>query len=136
MILVMASERVANETRLAPATAEVARLKAVEKSANERIANLTSLVKVREHPNAANVPNGCASQSTGRPGKGQSQSSADAAPGRSCLTGRRLIPQLHLSDHASSKSQESEAESVAIRGDTTRSHRPILCSSDPASGEV
>lgn len=46
MILAMAREQAANETRLAAAAAEVARLKAVEKSANERIANLTSILKV------------------------------------------------------------------------------------------
>ncbi|UVK43763.1 hypothetical protein BPNPMPFG_005596 [Mesorhizobium sp. AR07] len=48
MILAMASERAANEAQLAAATAEVARLTAVERSANERIANLTSIVKVLE----------------------------------------------------------------------------------------
>ncbi|MGX5805298.1 IS66 family transposase [Bradyrhizobium sp. Arg314] len=44
MILAMASERVANQAQLAAATAKVARL--VKRSANERIANLTSIVKV------------------------------------------------------------------------------------------
>ncbi|MER8467619.1 hypothetical protein NKH02_33020 [Mesorhizobium sp. M1396] len=48
MILAMASEQAANEAQLAAATAEVARLMAVERSANERIANLTSIVKVLE----------------------------------------------------------------------------------------
>ncbi|PBB98892.1 IS66 family transposase [Mesorhizobium sp. WSM3862] len=48
MVLAMASERAANEAQLAAATAEVARLTAVERSANERIANLTSIVKVLE----------------------------------------------------------------------------------------
>jgi transposase len=48
MILAMASERAANEAQLAAATAEVARLTALERSANERIANLTSIVKVLE----------------------------------------------------------------------------------------
>ncbi|MGT2441222.1 IS66 family transposase (plasmid) [Ensifer adhaerens] len=46
MILAMAEERAANEARLAAAAAEVERLKAVEKSANERIANLTAILKV------------------------------------------------------------------------------------------
>lgn len=46
MILAMAREQAANETRLAAAAAEVERLKAVEKSANERIANLTAILKV------------------------------------------------------------------------------------------
>jgi len=46
MILAMAREQAANETRLAAAAAEIARLEAVEKSANERIANLTSILKV------------------------------------------------------------------------------------------
>lgn len=53
MILSMAREQAASEARIAVAEvriaaseAEVARLKAVEKSANERIANLTSILKV------------------------------------------------------------------------------------------
>jgi len=46
MILAMAREQAANETRLAAAAAEVERLKAVEESANERIANLTAILKV------------------------------------------------------------------------------------------
>ncbi|WP_436004470.1 transposase domain-containing protein, partial [Rhizobium sp. LjRoot30] len=46
MILAMAREQAANEARLATAAAEIARLEAVEKSANERIANLTSILKV------------------------------------------------------------------------------------------
>jgi transposase len=46
MISAMAREQAANEARLAAATAEIARLEAVEKSANERIANLTSILKV------------------------------------------------------------------------------------------
>ena len=46
MILAMAREQAANEARLATATAEIARLEAVEKSANERITNLTSILKV------------------------------------------------------------------------------------------
>ena len=46
MILAMAREQAANEARLATATAEIARLEAVERSANERIANLTSILKV------------------------------------------------------------------------------------------
>jgi transposase len=45
MILAMAREQAANEARLATATAEIARLEAVERSANERIANLTSILK-------------------------------------------------------------------------------------------
>src|SRR3546814_2618221 len=52
-ILSMAREQVASEARIAVAEAQVAaseaevtRLKAVEKSANERIANLTSILKV------------------------------------------------------------------------------------------
>lgn len=48
MVLAMASERAANEAQLAAATAEVARLTAVERNANQRIANLTSIVKVLE----------------------------------------------------------------------------------------
>lgn len=46
MVLAMAREQAANEARLAAAAAEIARLQAVEKSANERIANLTSILKV------------------------------------------------------------------------------------------
>lgn len=46
MILAMAREQAAKETRLVAAAAEIARLEAVEKSANERIANLTSILKV------------------------------------------------------------------------------------------
>jgi transposase len=53
MVLSMAREQAASEARIAVAEAriaaseaEVARLKAVEKSANERIANLTSILKV------------------------------------------------------------------------------------------
>jgi transposase len=46
MIRAMALEQAANETRLAAAAAEIARLQAVEKSANERIANLDSILKV------------------------------------------------------------------------------------------
>ncbi|MER8549272.1 MULTISPECIES: IS66 family transposase [unclassified Mesorhizobium] len=53
MILSMAREQAASEARIvvaeariAASEAEVARLKAVEKSANERIANLTSILKV------------------------------------------------------------------------------------------
>ena len=45
MISAMAREQAANEARLAAATAEIARLEAVEKSANERITNLTSILK-------------------------------------------------------------------------------------------
>src|SRR3546814_11009584 len=57
MILSMAREQVASEARIAVAEAQVAaseaevtRLKAVEKSANERIANLTSILKVLQRP--------------------------------------------------------------------------------------
>jgi transposase len=46
MISAMAEERAANEARLAAAATEIARLEAAEKSANERIANLTSILKV------------------------------------------------------------------------------------------
>lgn len=46
MVLAMAEERAANEARLAAAATEIARLEAVEKSANERIANLTSILRV------------------------------------------------------------------------------------------
>lgn len=46
MISAMAEERAANEARLVAAQAEITRLEAVEKSANERIANLTSILKV------------------------------------------------------------------------------------------
>jgi transposase len=55
MVLSMARERAASEARIAVAEAriaaseaEVARLQAVEKSANERITNLTSILKVLE----------------------------------------------------------------------------------------
>lgn len=46
MILAMAREQAVNEARLAAAAAEVARLEAVEKTANERIANLTAILNV------------------------------------------------------------------------------------------
>ena len=46
MVLAMAREQAAKEVRLKAAEAEIARLEAVEKSANERIANLTSILKV------------------------------------------------------------------------------------------
>lgn len=46
MVLAMAREQAAKEVRLKAAEAEIARLAAVEKSANERIANLTSILKV------------------------------------------------------------------------------------------
>lgn len=46
MISAMAREQAANEARLVAAEAEIARLEAVEKSANERITNLTSILKV------------------------------------------------------------------------------------------
>jgi transposase len=46
MIVAMVREQAANETRLAVAAAEIARLQAVEKSANERIADLTSILNV------------------------------------------------------------------------------------------
>ncbi|UVK48054.1 IS66 family transposase (plasmid) [Mesorhizobium sp. AR07] len=46
MILSMAREQAASEARIAASEAEVARLRAVEKSANERITNLTSILKV------------------------------------------------------------------------------------------
>ncbi len=46
MVLAMAREQAAKEVRLKAAEAEIARLEAVEKSANERIANLTSIMKV------------------------------------------------------------------------------------------
>jgi transposase len=46
MVLAMAREQAAKEARLVTAAAEIARLEAVEKSANERIANLTSILKV------------------------------------------------------------------------------------------
>lgn len=46
MVLAMAHEQAAKEARLKAAEAEIARLEAVEKSANERIANLTSIMKV------------------------------------------------------------------------------------------
>ncbi len=46
MVLAMAREQAAKEARLKAAEAEIARLEAVEKSANERIANLTSILKV------------------------------------------------------------------------------------------
>jgi hypothetical protein len=46
MIVAMAREQAANEIRLTVAAAEIARLQAVEKSANERIATLDSILKV------------------------------------------------------------------------------------------
>ncbi|TXH83540.1 MAG: IS66 family transposase [Rhizobium sp.] len=46
MVLALAREQAAKEARLVTAAAEIARLEAVEKSANERIANLTSILKV------------------------------------------------------------------------------------------
>jgi len=42
----MAEERASNEARLIAAQAEITRLEAIEKSANEQIANLTSILKV------------------------------------------------------------------------------------------
>ncbi|NKE75618.1 IS66 family transposase [Ochrobactrum sp. MC-1LL] len=46
MVLAMAREQAEKEARLKAAEVEIARLEAVEKSANERIANLTSIMKV------------------------------------------------------------------------------------------
>ncbi|MGH0348249.1 IS66 family transposase [Sinorhizobium meliloti] len=46
MVLALAREEAAKEVRLKVAEAEIARLEAVEKSANERIANLTLIMKV------------------------------------------------------------------------------------------
>ncbi|MFK4826041.1 IS66 family transposase, partial [Paenochrobactrum sp. BZR 588] len=46
MVLAMACEQAAKEAQLKAARAEIVRLEAVEKSANERIANLTSIMKV------------------------------------------------------------------------------------------
>jgi transposase len=46
MVLAMAREQAAKEILLKAAEAEIARLEAVEKGANERIANLTSILKV------------------------------------------------------------------------------------------
>lgn len=46
MVLALAREQAAKEARLTAAEAEIARLEAVEKSANERIANLTLIMKV------------------------------------------------------------------------------------------
>jgi transposase len=46
MVLALAREQAAKEVRLEAAEAEIARLEAAEKSANERIANLTSILKV------------------------------------------------------------------------------------------
>ncbi len=46
MVLAMAREQAAKEVRLKAAEAEITRLEAVEKSANERITNLTSILKV------------------------------------------------------------------------------------------
>ncbi len=46
MVLALAREQAAKEARLKVAEAEIARLEAVEKSANERIANLTLIMKV------------------------------------------------------------------------------------------
>jgi transposase len=46
MVLAMACEQAAKEAQLKAARAEIVRLEALEKSANERIANLTSIMKV------------------------------------------------------------------------------------------
>lgn len=46
MVLALVREQAAKEVRLKAAKAEITRLEAVEKSANERIANLTSILKV------------------------------------------------------------------------------------------
>ncbi len=46
MVLALAREQAAKEARLKAAETEIARLEAVEKSANERIANLTLIMKV------------------------------------------------------------------------------------------
>jgi len=46
MMSAMAEERASNEARLIAAQAEITRLEAIEKSANEQIANLTSILKV------------------------------------------------------------------------------------------
>ncbi|MHC2357854.1 transposase [Sinorhizobium meliloti] len=46
MVLALAREQAAKEVRLKVTEAEIARLEAVEKSANERIANLTLIMKV------------------------------------------------------------------------------------------
>ncbi|MBB6262264.1 transposase [Paenochrobactrum gallinarii] len=46
MVQAMACEQAAKEAQLKAAEAEIVRLEAVEKSANERIANLTSIMKV------------------------------------------------------------------------------------------
>ncbi len=46
MVLALAREQAVKEARLVAAEAEIARLEAVEKSANERITNLTSILKV------------------------------------------------------------------------------------------
>jgi transposase len=46
MVLALAREQAAKEVRLVAAEAAIARLEAVEKSANERITNLTSLLEV------------------------------------------------------------------------------------------
>ncbi|MBD9559608.1 IS66 family transposase [Ensifer sp. ENS03] len=46
MVLALAREQAAKEARLKAAEAEIARLEAVEKGANERIANLTLIMKV------------------------------------------------------------------------------------------
>lgn len=46
MVLAMACEQAAKEAQLKAAEAEIVRLEGVEKSANERIANLTSIMKV------------------------------------------------------------------------------------------
>lgn len=46
MVRALANEQAAKEARLVSAAKEIARLEAAEKSANERIANLTSILKV------------------------------------------------------------------------------------------
>ena len=60
MVLAMAREQAAKEVRLKAAEAAIARLEAVEKSANERIAHLTSILKVLQlthmHPFRATAP--------------------------------------------------------------------------------
>jgi hypothetical protein len=59
MVLAMAREQAAKEARLKAAEAEIVRLEAVEKNANERIANLTSIRRFCSARNMAPVLSGC-----------------------------------------------------------------------------
>lgn len=60
VVAAMGGEQPAKEAEMKAAAAEIARFEAVEKSANERIANLTSILEVCSAPNTASVPSDCA----------------------------------------------------------------------------